>query len=411
MSDTGNDQEKPKRNPRGLFERPKGSGVWWVVYFDQHGRRHREKVGPRGLALDVYRKRKNEIREGRFFPEQIRRRDVLLADAIDEYLARKKSKLRAYGDWERIGECWKKAPETKAKTLRQVASRDVEHYRERRRAEGAAEGTCNRHLTLLRAVYNLAIADGKAEANPVVSGLFFKETNQRVRYLSDDEETRLREKMGDEEWPKVAFALATGFRQGNQFRLTWADVNFDAGTIRARRSKSGHDYHVPMNDELRAMLRGLPSRLRSPYVFPSETGETPLDAKNFIHRVFAPALERASIEGFRWHDLRHTFASRLVMAVVDLRTVQELMGHQTIAMTLRYSHLSPAHKFDAVQRLASRRTATTTATTAEAATVAQPAGGQVVELPTENDGRCWDRTSDPRLVRPFEGDDEPEGGR
>ena len=117
--------------------------------------------------------------------------------------------------------------------------------------------------------------------------------------------------------------------------------------------------------------------------------------------MFAPALAAGGIEGFRWNDLRHTFASRLVMAGVDLRTVQELMGHETIAMTLRYSHLSPAHKLEAVQRLARGRTATATATAPEPAKAAQEAGGQVVDLPRENDGRCWDRTSDPRLVRPM----------
>jgi len=69
-------------------------------------------------------------------------------------------------------------------------------------------------------------------------------------------------------------------------------VNFDAGAIRACRTKSGRYYYVPMNDELRAMLRALPSRLRSRYVFPSETGATALDAKNFMHRVFTPALEK-----------------------------------------------------------------------------------------------------------------------
>ena len=118
-----------------------------------------------------------------------------------------------------------------------------------------------------------------------------------------------------------------------------------------------------MNDTVRELLRSLPSRLKSPWVFPSATGETPLEAGNYINRVFEPALKRAAIENFRWHDLRHTFASRLVMKGVDLPTLQEIMSHKTIAMTLRYAPLSQPHRLDAVQRLNRPRTGTTTGTT------------------------------------------------
>jgi integrase len=139
-------------------------------------------------------------------------------------------------------------------------------------------------------------------------------------------------------------------------------VNFDAGSLRAHQPKGGTDYHVPMNADLRAILRALPSRLRSPWVFPSATGETALDSQNFISRIFRPALRRARITDFSWHDLRHTFASRLAMAGVDIRTIQELMGHRTLAMTMRYAHLSPAHKLDAIRRLERNQTGTTTGT-------------------------------------------------
>ena len=106
-----------------------------------------------------------------------------------------------------------------------------------------------------------------------------------------------------------------------------------------------------MNDRVLEILRGLPGRLKSEWVFPSETGESPLNANNFINRIFNPALKQAKIIDFHWHDLRHTFASRLTLAGVDLRTLQELMGHKTIKMTLRYSHLSPTHTLEAVNKL------------------------------------------------------------
>src|SRR5262249_15902800 len=121
------------------------------------------------------------------------------------------------------------------------------------------------------------------------------EADQRVRYLTDEEEARLRVALGDEEWPKVAVALNTGLRQTNQFHLRRADVNFDTGTLTVRRSKSGEAYHVPMNDDVRAALRDLGSRLRSEWVFPSDTERTPLDAKNYMHRVFVPSLKKASV--------------------------------------------------------------------------------------------------------------------
>ena len=355
--------ENTERHDRGIFERPKESGVWWVCYFDEKRRKHREKVGPKALAVKVYQKRKNEIAERRFFPERIRRREVLLADMIADCLARTKDTLRSQKERKRYGELWKKA--LPGRTLREITAGDLERYKARRlsgelKAADARKGrrppdrvvpaTVNRELSFLRRVFNVAIEDGLAETNPVKSKIFTKENTARVRYLADEEEAALNKALG-EEWPKAALAIHTGLRRGEQFGLLWENVDFVAGVITIPRSKSGVARRVPMNDTARELLRTLPSRFKRKWVFPSEAGKTKLDPKNFVRRTFLPALKEAKIDGLRWHDLRHTFASRLVMRCVDLRTVQELMGHQSIEMTLRYSHLSPRHQLEAVQRL------------------------------------------------------------
>ena len=297
------DDEKPRRKrsaERGLFERPKGSGVWWVRYHDESGREHREHVGPKALARKVYTKRKNEVQERRFFPENIGRRDILLADMIDDVLKRAKGRVRAYVDYDRYGRYWKQA--FQGRTLGQISPGDVERY-QAQRIKTAAPATVNREVMFLKRVFNVAIADGLMQANPTKRVKLFRENNARVRFLSEEEETKLREAMRPLDWPLVAFAIHTGLRQGEQFGLRWENIDFANGIITIPRSKSGKVRRVPMNDTVRAVLRDLPSRARSAYVFPSKAGETALDAKNFVHRAYLPALKQAEVEGMRWHDL------------------------------------------------------------------------------------------------------------
>ena len=338
-----------------------------VCYFDEHGKRHREKVGPKALAAKVYQKRKNEIQERRFFPDRLRRRHYLLSGVIDDYLKRIKDKLRGFRHCERYGRTWKTV--FSGRTLAQILPGDVERYVAQRRQE-VAPATVNRELSFLRRVYNVAIKDEKADTNPVRPEAFFRENNQRVRFLTNDEESRLRAALDPDDWALVCVAIHTGLRRSEQFHLRWEHVDFANGILTVPRSKHGGTRRIAMNDTVRDNPRGLPSRLKSAYVFPSATGEKPLDGGNFVRRVFVRALAAASIGGFRWHDLRHTFASRLTMAGVDLRTVQELMGHKTLAMTVRYAHLSPEHKLDAVQRLNATPTATAAATESESAKAA-----------------------------------------
>lgn len=395
------DDSKPKqrrRSVRGVFERPRGSGVWWVRYHDEHGREHREKAGPKGLANDLYQKRKNEVRERRFFPETIRHREVLLSDVIDDYLKRMKGHLRSYRDYKRYGDTWKEV--LRGKTLAQVVPGDIERYIAKRRSS-AKPATTNRELAFLKRVFNVAIADGKTERNPARAVRLRKENNARVRFLTDEEEQALREAIGEAEWPTVAVALHTGLRQAEQFKLRWQDVDFGTGIITVARSKHGETRRVPMNDTVRAILTDRFVRADGKFVFVSTTA-TALDACNYMRRVFVPAVKAAGIENFHWHDLRHSFASRLTMAGVDLRTVQELMGHKTITMTLRYAHLSPAHQLDAVQKL-NRETGTTTGTSEGPSSGPDPPPSQVPDLVREKGAGARIRTADLLITKPILG--------
>jgi integrase len=147
--------------------------------------------------------------------------------------------------------------------------------------------------------------------------------NRRLRYLSQEEMARLLDIADDVLFPVLITALHTGLRRGELFALTWQDIDFKLGVIRVVHTKNGERREIPMTDTLRTTLHHLPRRLASDYVFPGKTGQGLVDIRKRFHR----ALQEASIVGFVFHDLRHTFASHLVMAGVDLMTVKEFLGH------------------------------------------------------------------------------------
>jgi site-specific recombinase XerD len=338
------------RKDRGLVERPKDSGIWWVRLYHL-GREH--WFGPhvnKSTARAFYEQCKKEQREERFEPERYHRRHrkITLREWINQYLealtARSEKGQKFYGWWWKI--VWGK------KRLDEITTGDLERLQARLLNKGKkAPGTINRYFAFLKHLYYIALREGKVEKNPVAGVKFFKEPRGRVRFLTEGEEKKLCEKMAPEDWALVAFAIHTGLRRSEQFGLKWQYVDIENRILTIPRSKSGETRHVPLNDQAVAILKALTSWMTSPWVFPSSNPSRPLDAQNFYNRVFLPALEKAEIQDVVWHTLRHTFASRLVMAGVDLRTVQELMGHKDITMTLRYSHLSPSHLKDAVQRL------------------------------------------------------------
>jgi integrase len=168
----------------------------------------------------------------------------------------------------------------------------------------------------------------------------------------------LRQRMfADHLKPLVILSLNTGMRRGELFALTWESVDLVAGriTVHGATAKSGKTRHIPLNAAALDALRGWRDQAptKTGLIFPAKNG----DALTHVRRAWESVLRAGKITRFRWHDMRHTFASKLVMASVDLNTVRELLGHSDYAMTQRYAHLAPEHKAAAVAKLMAIRVA------------------------------------------------------
>ena len=172
--------------------------------------------------------------------------------------------------------------------------------------------------------------------------------------MTEKEEEKLFEQLPGRYDLLVRFAFNTGLRQSEQFGLLWENLDFVNRIVTVTQSKHGEARKVPLNEEARKVLE----LLRAAGPTPGKARVFPVNAHNFYNRIFKPALERAEIEDFVWHSLRHTFGSRLAMKGVPILTIKELMGHKTLTMTLRYAHLAPGHLRDAVEKLTDTTTDT-----------------------------------------------------
>lgn len=222
----------------------------------------------------------------------------------------------------------------------------MDRYKQKRKEEGRSEVTINRELAFLKNMFNVAIQWGKATENPVKKVEMYREDNSRTRFLSEDEEARLLAEGKPHLYRVVVTAIHTGLRRSELLSLSWNNINFEHRlvTVEAAYSKHGEARSVPMSLRLTQTLEPIRiSALNAP-VFLNNEGKPYRD----ITTSFNSAVRRAGIQDFTFHDLRHTFASRLVRRGVDLTTVKELMGHKHINITLRYTHLSPGHKHSAI---------------------------------------------------------------
>jgi integrase len=307
------------------------NGSWFIGYPIGNGKYRREKIGANhALAKEVLAKRLAEVAEGRFFPGRAANAKKFgefakrFWDLHARHLRGRSWRLMHRDAEKRFGKM----------SMGRVGAADIQKYYNEI-ASRASNATANRHLSLLRLMFNKARAWGDFHGdNPCAAVRKQRENPHRLRYLSTDEIERLLAAAHPRLCPILVCALMTGMRRGEILGLDWENVSLEHDTLYLLQCKSGKPREVPVASKLREMLLRMGPKPKGP-VFEL--------AVIMIRRYFERALAAADIHGFRFHDLRHTFASHFIMRTNDLPALQRILGHSTPAMTLRYAHLSKGH--------------------------------------------------------------------
>ena len=236
-------------------------------------------------------------------------------------------------------------PFFKGKTIQDIGPELIERYKAKRKTE-VSPATVNRDLAFLKTMFNKAVEWGRLESSPVKNVKKFKEPNSKERILGPDEMKRLIDVANNHLEPILIIALNTGMRRGEILSLKWENINLSKRCIHLEDSKSGKSRDIPMNGLVIEALSAIAQN--SEYVFPNPRTGGPIED---IKTAFKTACKNAEIKGLRFHDLRHTAATRMVEAMVDLVTVSKILGHSSIQMTMRYAHPTPENMRRAVERL------------------------------------------------------------
>lgn len=336
----------------GLVKRGK---VWWMDFVYQGSRIRRSTgTGDKRLAEAILGKVKSQIIEGVFFdthPEQ----DWTFDDMMTRYMTERavlkapKSRIRDATALKHL------LPVFGQSVLGQITPKLLAEYKVQRRLEGAAPATTNKELQLVRHAFNLAMREWEwCRENPMHRVSLEQVRNEVDRWLTADEEERLLAASSSWLQEIIRFALNTGMRQGEILNLQWQDVDFTRGTLIVMKSKNGTRRTIPLNTTVYDLLatKQAATGASSGPVFKTPLGNA-LQVR-FLVREFCEARDRAGIRDFRFHDLRHTFATRLVQRGIDLYKVQRLLGHKTGTMTQRYAHHCPESLRDGVNVLEQR---------------------------------------------------------
>lgn len=385
---------------RGFFLRiePTGTRSWFLDYRNSKGRRRRYRIGAypavtadiaRALAKAAAGKVANgedvQSEKTEAAKEAARQRSQTLGAFLERhYRAYALSHLKS-GAFQ-LARLEADFSSCLAKPMPSINRWWAESWRRDRLREGLKATTINRRIQRLHAVLSRATAMGLLDSHPL-AGLKPLKTDRRgrVRFLSPDEERRLRkallrreedlraarrrhiewrEKRGltgipshlgafaDRLRPIVLLALNTGLRRGEMLGLRWGDVDLKqkAVCVRGEGAKNGQTRWVPLNTEAHSVLE-LWSQQQidqaGVLVFPAPDGQK----THRVDKAWRVIMDRAGIQDFRFHDLRHHFASRLAQSGVDLNVIRELLGHSDLAMVLRYAHLNPNRLAWAVEQV------------------------------------------------------------
>jgi integrase len=352
----------------GIYERKEGSGFWYAR-FRVGGKLTRKSFGrDRAKAVAYVEKSRTGRRSG----DRAAIPTATVADSVADELASGvlldelctgllnhiQSRPNVYKDQlnppcriERI---------RKAFGHRQAASLKPYEISDWLEALGTKPATMNRYKAMFSAVYRYGKERDKVQVNPVRDVKQQRVNNTMIRYLLPKEETRLRSVLNshiaacgpqNERLKKhlihrvceLDVALGTGMRKGEQYNLRWSDVDFTRRVIVLKDTKNGTSRTIPMIDDVIAAMRVLKQMplVRKPRSM-DRPNNTPQDAVFSVgdnKKWWYATLEEAKIKDLRWHDLRHTFCSRLAQSGASLKLIQEAAGHKTIQMAARYSHM------------------------------------------------------------------------
>lgn len=334
-----------------------GRSCWTIDYRDENGKRVQKALPHAQSREETILALQKKIVEAFDRKQSIKLRKIGFSDFSEIYL--QDYAMIAKKSW-KTDACQLRIMNEffKDTELREISPLMIQKFRASRLKEGVTESTANRYLALLKRMFSIAIEEGYADENPVKKVKFFSEKGAlRERILIEQEEEKLMETCSDTLRPILIVALNTGMRRGEILNLRWSQIDLKNRIIRVEKTKSGKVRHIPINDVLFCELHKLKSK-NSHVFLNSETMKPFVDMK----KGFKAACRRADIKGMRFHDLRHTFASRLIEKGADIETVRELLGHHSITITQRYTHSTDDRKRAAVELLCGEKSVTQSVT-------------------------------------------------